>query len=103
MKILFICWGNLNRSPTAEEIFKDRHETRSAALEPLSPRAVRKELLEWADIVIVMEDYMREELKKRFPSVKKRIEVLGIPDIYARMDPGLCRVLEGKVKKALGG
>ncbi len=103
MKILFICWGNLNRSPTAEEIFKDRHETKSAALEQLSARAVRKEMLEWADIIIVMEDYMREELKKRFPKVEKRIEVLGIPDVYLRMDPELCRVLEAKVKKVLGG
>lgn len=82
MKALFICNQNQHRSKTAEELFKNRFETRSAGLYNEHP--VKQEDLEWADIIIVMEDFQRTELSKRFPELylKKQIISLDIPDMY---------------------
>jgi predicted protein tyrosine phosphatase len=82
MKVLFICNQNQNRSKTAEEIFKDRFDTRSAGLYNSDP--VNEKLLSWADTVIVMEDLQRREISKRFPKqyMMKRILSLDIPDEF---------------------
>ena len=81
MKVLFICNQNENRSKTAEELFKDRFETKSAGLYNKKP--VTKSQLEWADVIIVMEDLQRKELAKRFPDLYlgKRIISLDVPGI----------------------
>lgn len=99
MKLLFICNVNKFRSPTAEEIFKDRYETKSAGLSEFATKRLTKEMLEWADIVFVMESKMRKKIGKRFPEqyLKKRIVMLDIEDIYDYMQPELCRILEARV------
>ena len=81
-KILFICNANLNRSPTAEKIFKDRFETKSAGLYNESP--LKEQQLKWADVVVVMEEDQRSEIAKRFPKqyMQKKILSLDIPDIW---------------------
>ncbi|HLD05656.1 MAG TPA: phosphotyrosine protein phosphatase [Candidatus Nanoarchaeia archaeon] len=82
MKILFICNQNQNRSKTAEALFSDRFETRSAGLYNVNPVTAKE--ISWADIVVVMEDIQRSELARRFPKeyMQKRIVSLQIPDIY---------------------
>ena len=57
------------------------------------------EQLEWADVVIVMEDEQREEIAERFPEqyMKKRILSLNIPDIYHYNQPELVSELKRKV------
>ena len=99
MKVLFICSQNVNRSKTAEELFKDRFETRSAGLDNLYP--LTEEELGWADTVIVMEDEQMSEIERRFPKqyMQKRIVSLGIPDIYRYQQPELIEVLEAKMDK----
>lgn len=94
MKVLFICNQNLNRSKTAEEIFKGRFETKSAGLYNEKPLTARH--LSWADVVIVMEDLQREEIAKRFPNhyMQKRILSLDIPDIYNYNEPELIELLK---------
>jgi predicted protein tyrosine phosphatase len=99
-KLLFICNANLQRSPTAEEIFKDRYETKSAGVGELARIPVSKELLEWADITFVMEDWMKDEIETRF-SGKYAIISLDIPDIFVYMDEKLIVLLKDKVNKAL--
>jgi len=101
MKILFICNQNQNRSKTAEEIFKDRFQTRSAGLYNEKP-VTKKELL-WADIVVVMEDEQRSEIARRFPDVymQKRILSLDIPDIYHYNQLELVDVLENKFNEII--
>ena len=85
MNVLFICNQNLNRSKTAEEIFKDRFNTKSAGL--FNERPVTKIDLEWADLIFVMEDFQRTEISKRFPELymKKQILSLDIPDTFCYM------------------
>jgi len=96
-KLLFICAQNINRSKTAEHLFKDRYETKSTGLYNLSP--VTREQLEWADIVIVMEPAHREEISLLHPDMylKKKIIILDIPDNYRYMQPELIELLEKKM------
>ena len=100
MKVLFICNQNLNRSTTAEEIFRyNFEEARSAGLYNAKP--VTAEELEWADVIVVMEDRHRTEISERFPKIylKKRILSLNIPDIYQWHQPELVDLIELKLKE----
>jgi predicted protein tyrosine phosphatase len=101
MRILFICNQNQHRSKTAEELFKDRFETKSAGLYNSHP--VQEEEIEWADVVIVMDDFQRTELGKRFPKlyIKKQIISLDIPDMYNYNQPELIEILESKMEEFL--
>jgi predicted protein tyrosine phosphatase len=101
LNVLFICSQNRLRSPTAEQVFADYPdiETASAgtnqdAEEPLTP-----ELLQWADLIFVMEKTHRNKLSQRFKAHigGKRIVCLNIPDDYAFMDADLVRLLMTKV------
>lgn len=98
MKVLFICNQNQNRSKTAEELFKDKFETKSAGL--FNEKPVTEKEINWSDVVVVMEEEHREELAKRFPKLymKKRIVSLNIPDIYYYNDPELIKILKEKIK-----
>ncbi|MBI3035921.1 phosphotyrosine protein phosphatase [Candidatus Woesearchaeota archaeon] len=91
---MFICNQNLNRSKTAEDIFKGRFETKSAGLYNEKPLTAKH--LSWADVVIVMEDVQRNEIAKRFPKhyMQKRILSLDIPDIYNYNEPELIELLK---------
>lgn len=97
MKLLFICNQNQNRSKTAEELFKDRFETKSAGL--YNEKPVTEKEIEWADLVVVMEKEHRTELSKRFPKqyMKKRILCLDIPDVYYHNQPELIEILNSKI------
>lgn len=61
------------------------------------------EVLEWADIIIVMERTHRNKLQQKFRAALngKRIVCLEIPDEYEYMDPALVRLMEAKVPKFL--
>jgi len=93
MKLLFVCNQNMHRSKTAEDLYKNIHEVRSAGLYNNNVTSVD---LDWADIIFVMEDHQRAEIGKRFPShyLSKTIISLGIPDIFSRGDPILMKKLE---------
>ncbi len=101
MKLLFICNQNQNRSKTAEELFKDKFETRSAGL--YNEKPVTKEQLEWADIIVVMEDEQRLELSKRFPRIymKKKIISLNVPDTYSYGQSELKEILKMKMDQEI--
>lgn len=101
MKVLFICNQNQHRSKTAEAMFKDRFQTRSAGLYNEHP--VKEQDLEWADIIIVMEDFQRTELSKRFPKLylKKQIISLDIPDMYQYNQKELRDLLEKRMSQAI--
>ncbi|MFC1723028.1 phosphotyrosine protein phosphatase [Nanoarchaeota archaeon] len=82
MKVLFVCNQNQHRSKRAAEIFRDRFDTASAGL--YNGKPVTSQNLEWADLVIVMEDEQRIEIGKRYPReyLGKRIISLGVPDVF---------------------
>ena len=99
MNTLFICNQNKHRSKTAELVFHERFNVKSAGL--YGGKLVTKKELEWADIVFVMEEEQRHELAKRFPGeyLRKRILNLDIPDIYTFNQPSLAKLLQRKVKE----
>jgi predicted protein tyrosine phosphatase len=98
--VLFVCGRNRLRSPTAEAIFSslDGVEVASAGVSDDADTPVDAELLEWADIVFVMEKSHREKLNSRFRAALRntRVVCLDIPDKFAFMDPQLVRLLRAK-------
>ena len=101
MKLLFVCNQGRHRSRTAEELFRNRFETRSAGL--YSKQSLKEEDVEWADMIIVMEDFQRTEIGKRFPKayLKKQVLSLEIPDIFSYNQPELIQFLENRLKEQL--
>lgn len=101
INLLFLCARNRLRSPTAEEVFADYPgvETASAGLAPDAEERCSAELVEWADIIFVMEKAHRAKLQRRFRNSLKRARVvcLDIPDEYGFMQPELVELLKRKV------
>lgn len=74
-------------------------ETASAGLAPDADEPATSELVEWANIIFVMERAHRTRLQKRFQKSLKsaRVVCLDIPDDYGFMQPELVALLEKKV------
>ena len=103
---MFICTANIQRSVTAEDLFKNdpRFEVRSAGTSPFAKIQINLDLLEWADYLIVMEKHHKEFIKKQFPDIakNKRILCLDIPDEYEYMDNQLQYLIKEKMKDLFG-
>jgi predicted protein tyrosine phosphatase len=103
--ILFVCGRNRARSPTAEQVFADYPgiEVASAGTSRDADVPVTEELLEWADIVFVMENTQRAKLAAQFGASLRNTKIvcLGIPDDFAFMDPALVALLMAKVARYL--
>lgn len=115
-KILVVCVGNICRSPVGEILLRERlpenYTVRSAGLGALVGKPIDKsseawlkaqgstgeqhlaqqlssELVQWADLILVMEKRHVEELSSRYPAVRGKTHLLGkwlgeaeIPDPY---------------------
>ncbi|QQG38647.1 MAG: phosphotyrosine protein phosphatase [Candidatus Woesearchaeota archaeon] len=101
MKVLFVCNQNRHRSKTAEDIFKNKFEVKSAGLYNENPVTISQ--MEWADIIVVMEDSQRSEIAKRFPKqyMQKQIVSLDIPDIYSYGQPELVSLLKSRMNNLI--
>src|SRR3989344_2040658 len=99
MKALFICNQNQHRSKTAELIFKDKFETKSAGL--YGGKILSKEDIKWADILFVMDEEQRNELIRRFPkeTFTKRLITLNISDSYSYIQNELINILENNLEE----
>jgi len=99
-RVLFICSQNRLRSPTAEQVFSNRagFEVASAGLNSEAESPVSSDLLEWADVIFVMERAHQNKLSRKFKAhlKAKRVICLDIPDEFDFMDPALVRLLEAK-------
>ncbi len=106
MRVLFVCTQNLLRSPTAEALYQGRPdlEVRSAGIAPGARVPFTAELLQWAEIVFVMEELHRFHLERNFPEFAraKRVVCLNVPDIFYYMDPELVLILTEKLRPYLG-
>ena len=101
--LLFVCSENRLRSPTAEAVFS-QHErvdaigagTNSDAVTPVSG-----DLIEWADVILVMEKSHKNKITKKYRDILKgkRLIVLDIPDNYGYMDEDLIKMLKSKVHR----
>jgi predicted protein tyrosine phosphatase len=99
--VLFVCSQNRLRSPTAEQVFSLRTdlEVASAGTNNDAETPLSRELVEWADLIVVMEKQHRAKVQRRFRTVLRgtRIVCLDIPDNYAFMEPALVTLLEARV------
>src|ERR1700730_1154413 len=95
--VLFVCTSNRLRSPTAETLFTgwSELEVSSAGLDPAATRVVDEGVIAAADVIFVMEQHHRDNIRKRFRSVlgERPVYVLGIPDEYEREQPELIALL----------
>jgi len=99
-RALFICGKNRLRSPTAEQVFATWPgvDVASAGLSQDAPTPVSGELIEWADIIFVMERAHASKLRRGFRRHLRgqRVVCLGIPDRFGYMDPALIELLLAK-------
>lgn len=103
MNLLFVCSENRLRSTTGEAVFS-KYPGFSAIGCGTNANAdaetpVSGDLIEWADIVFVMEKTHRNKVAKKFKPLLagKKLVCLDIPDNYECMDPELIRLLEVRV------
>ena len=103
--MLFVCGRNRRRSPSAERIFSSYPdiEVASAGLNPEAEEVISAELVDWAELIFVMDKNQQRKLTQRFrPLLKnKRVVCLDIPDEYAYMEPALVCLLQRKVSPFL--
>ena len=99
-KVLFVCDEDNLRSPTGTAVYGSNTdlEVRSAGFGRYSSQRVSEDMLQWADIVFVMERRHRNRIHKAFPRIyaKKRIICLYIPDEFDYMDSVLVRLLTSR-------
>ena len=110
-KVLFVCSGNLCRSPMAEAIFEDMirndggaqsagiraqsagtwdlgcHKATDEAIEVMREkglditshrsRHIDEDLVNWADVILVMEDEHRVYTLARFPNARGKVHLLA--------------------------
>lgn len=104
-RVLFVCSQNRLRSPTAEQVFAEHPgmECASAGTNRDANVPLTPELVEWAEVIFVMERAHRNKLTAKFKRylANKRVICLDIPDEYDFMDPALVRLLKVKVSRFL--
>lgn len=100
--MLFVCSRNQWRSLTAEKMFANHafFQVKSAGTEASARVRVNAKMLDWAQMVFVMEKHHRDKLLQRFPQQmeSKKVVVLDIPDVYQLMDPELMDELQTAVQ-----
>ena len=93
------------RSPTAEAVFAkwDGVQAASCGLNHDADVPASAELIEWADIIFVMEKTHRNKLSAKFKQHlgNKRVVCLDIRDEFEYMDPKLVSLLQARVSKHL--
>lgn len=103
MNLLFVCSENRLRSPTAEAVFSQYPGVHAigAGTNSDSETPVSGDLIEWADVVFVMEKSHQNKLSKKYRELlrHKRLVCLDIPDIYDYMQPELIKLLEARVPR----
>lgn len=106
-RILFVCTANVDRSATAEDLYRydPRYEVLSAGVAPFAVQRVTRDLLLWADRIFVMnerEDQHRTLLRIRFPDVDRPVIDLDVRDLWRRGNPELVTLLLRRLKPHLG-
>ena len=101
VRVLFVCHYNRKRSATAERVFgKDPSlDVRSAGTSTEAMVQVNERMLDWADIVFVMDDEQQRVLTRTFPKhpAVARMVKLDIKDEYHFLDPELVTLLRERV------
>lgn len=104
-RVLFVCSQNRLRSPTAEQLYAGHPdlEVASAGTNNDAETPLSDELVDWADLIFVMERAHRNKVQKKFRRAlgSARVICLDIPDDYELMDPELIRLLQARLARHL--
>ena len=84
MRLLFVGSHGKNRSRTAAELLSDKHPTRYAGV-----YHVTEDDIEWAEVILVMEEFQKRHIASKFPAKEMIIVSLDIPDYYVYNSPDL--------------
>ncbi len=98
-----MCSKNRLRSPTAEAVFSEYEgiDAIGAGTNADADTPVSGDLIDWADLIFVMENTHKSKISKKYQRLlkSKRVVVLEIPDIYGCMQPELIQLLKRKVSQ----
>lgn len=101
MNVLFVCSRNKWRSRTAETVFKadQSHQFKSAGTENEARIKINEKLINWADLIFVMEKRHKQRLHDKFGEllIGKKTIILDIEDKYQYMDEELIETLKASV------
>ena len=97
-RVLFVCRHNRMRSATAERIFCKRADldVRSAGTSADALTRINERMLDWADLIFIMDDGQRRSLRRQFgehPALDRLI-CLDIPDEFGFLQPELVDLLQ---------
>lgn len=98
-KVLCICSAGLLRSPTAANVLHREfgYNTRAAGLTPeYALVGVDEVLLTWAEEIVVMEQWMADEVARM--GFGSKVLCLNVPDRYDWMEPCLQQHILGKYR-----
>ena len=102
---LFVCAANRNRSKAAERICRQLAqkknvpiECQSAGVDLFAERRVTKHIADNADMIFVMEEYMKDILVNEFHQWPEKIVCFDILDVYFVNDPVLETILKNKIE-----
>jgi predicted protein tyrosine phosphatase len=105
IKLLFVCSRNQWRSPTAEQVWRTdpRVLARSAGTSLNARHTISAADVQWADVILVMEEKHKSRIKAEFMRLMdhKPVHVLDIPDEYQFMDAELVEILEITVESII--
>ena len=101
--VLFVCGKNRRRSPTAEAVFSavEGIEVSSAGTATDAECPLSADLLEWADVIVVMESRQARQIRQRFSAKlnNKRLVMLDIADKYSYMQQELIAELRARASR----
>ena len=98
--ILVVCGRNKRRSRTAEYLYKNdsRINIKSAGLSAQSEVVLNAKLVEWADLIIVMDNNQKNRIQNQYKANKiPRIENIRIKDEYDYLNPVLIQLLKERI------
>lgn len=120
-RYLFVCSANKHRSRTAEHLFNASHkdlgyefkscgtyvdwiikDNKKLPNDKAAGTPISRELVEWADIILCMEDEHSDEIEYNYgKEIRKKCHVLNIKDLYLYGSSELEAILIEKVKFGL--
>jgi protein-tyrosine phosphatase len=101
MNLLFVCRHNQMRSRTAEAVYAagGLHNVQSAGIARSAKVKLTADLVQWADMIFVMEEEQEEYIRENFPDAigHREIIILDIGDHYYFMEPALVDLLKERI------
>lgn len=97
VNLLFVCSKNQWRSPTAETLYRNdsRVRVRSAGTSASAKKRISERELNWADVILVMENKHTKIITSQFNYLNlPPIVVLDIPDEYQYMSDELVEMIK---------